>query len=191
LARIEQGASWLVGARPGGAGKTTIMAAFLAMLPAGTRVRVTDENSDWDQAEPGECLVAYEISPGHYDGYVWGARVRRLLALGAAGCRLVSNLHADTVEEAQDQVVGQCGASDQQFGLFSLFLPIELGGSTGRVRRVGCILAYEQGAWRPLDVSAPTSREQVIGDFLDRCLACRRRRVEEVRAAWQEQNAGS
>ena len=47
LARILQGSSWLVGARPGGAGKTTVMAALLAMVPQGARVWLSNRGSGW------------------------------------------------------------------------------------------------------------------------------------------------
>ena len=49
LERVLNGSSWLVGARPGGAGKTTVMSAILAMVPAGTRVRLTNQLSGWSR----------------------------------------------------------------------------------------------------------------------------------------------
>jgi hypothetical protein len=107
---VLRGGSWLVGARPGGAGKTTVMAALLALVPPDAVVRLTDSAGGWREARPGAYLVSYELSPGFYDAYVWGPEVRRLTEMGRAGCRLVSNLHADTLQEAREQVVGQCGA---------------------------------------------------------------------------------
>jgi hypothetical protein len=46
-ARVAEGSSWLVGARPGGAGKTTVMAALLAMVPVAQRVRLTLTRGGW------------------------------------------------------------------------------------------------------------------------------------------------
>lgn len=126
VARIEGGASWLVGAQPGGAGKTTIMSALLAMLPANEPVWVAGADPHWDSARPGECIVAYEISPGPFHGYIWGGKVRLMAQRGPAGCRLVANLHADTIAEARQQIVGDCGASEEGFLAFGLFLPITL-----------------------------------------------------------------
>lgn len=131
LARIEEGASWMVGARPGGAGKTTVMSALLAMLPAGEPVRLTNPGTGWEQSRPGECVVAYEISPGYYDAYVWGPDVARLAALAAAGCRVVTNLHADTLEEARAQIVEENGAAADHFAALDIFIPLVV---TGRWR---------------------------------------------------------
>ena len=60
LARILSGASFLVGARPGGAGKTAVMGALLTMLPAGRRC-AWRRSTGWESSKPGDCIVAYEI----------------------------------------------------------------------------------------------------------------------------------
>jgi hypothetical protein len=109
LARVWEGSSRLVGATPGGAGKTAVMCALLAMIPPGERVLLTNPGSGWRQAGPGDTLVAYELSPGSYDAYIWGEEVGRLAELGRGGCRIVANLHADTLRQAREQVAGECG----------------------------------------------------------------------------------
>ncbi|MFW6180391.1 MAG: hypothetical protein ACOC8N_01485 [Spirochaetota bacterium] len=181
LGRVRQGGSWLVGARPGGAGKTTVMSALLAMLPAGVTVRLTNPGTGWERSRPGDCVVCYEISPGAYDAYLWGEGVRLLTELGRTGCRIVSNLHADILQEAREQVVGRCGASEEGFGAFGLFIPLSLRGS--RVPVVRRVHLFERGSWRAVDdpESAPDSG---IERFLEDCLRGGIRTVEQVRAAW-------
>ena len=107
LVRILLGSSWLVGARPGGAGKTAVMSALLAMAPREARVWLSNRGIGWRQCRPGDTIVSYELSPGFYDAYIWGPDVVRLTELGRAGCRIVSNLHADELQEARMQVQGR------------------------------------------------------------------------------------
>ncbi len=186
LARIETGASWLVGAAPGGAGKTTIMSALLAMLPAGERVRLAHPGTGWEKSRPGECVVAYEISPGAYDAYVWGADLRRLAGLGVSGCRIVSNLHADTLAQARAQIVGDCGAAEEGFTAFDIFLPIELRRrGLSYTRTVKTVHYHDGDDWQVLredpQLSAP---EKAIAGFLEACFHEDRRTCPEVRSAW-------
>ena len=186
LARIERGASWLVGAVPGGAGKTTVMSALLAMLPAGERVRLASPGTGWESSAPGECVVAYEISPGPYEAYIWGEPVRRLARLGRSGCRIVTNLHADTLEQARRQIVEDNGVPAEDFDAFGMFLPVSVGGGLTRSRReVRAIHYHENGAWRKRDGTAPAAeREAHIETFLRDCQDKGLRPVNEVRTAW-------
>jgi len=191
--RIAQGSSFLVGARPGGAGKTAVMGALLAMLPAGERVRLAARGTGWEASQPGDCIVAYEIGHGHYEGYVWGQTLVRMTALGQAGCRIVSNLHADTLDEARDQVVRQCGAGEQGLAAFGMFVPIRTLGRGYRLERtVGEIVWHDGTAWCPFQPERhpATPFEEAAGAFLEGCLARGTRRIEEVRSAWLSFLAG-
>jgi hypothetical protein len=147
-ARIEAGASVLVGASPGGAGKTAVMGALLTMLPPGESVHVTHTGGGfgfgggaggtetWRTAGTGYCLVAYEISPASYEAYIWGRDLRKFLERGLAGARLFANLHADTLDEARDQVITDNGAARAEFNAFDIFVPITVAGGLGRRSRV-------------------------------------------------------
>ncbi len=100
---MAQGASLLTGARPGGAGKTTLMASLLHLLPPGARVVTVDHPGVIAEglgrpAEP-ECYLAHEIGSGHWYGYIWGRAVADFLALIQGPRRIASCLHADTIEE--------------------------------------------------------------------------------------------
>ena len=95
-ARIEAGSSVLVGANPGGAGKTAVMGALVTMLPPGESIHVTHTGrgfafggagraETWRNAGSGDCLVAYEVSPGSYEAYIRDEDVRVFLERGLAG----------------------------------------------------------------------------------------------------------
>jgi hypothetical protein len=186
IARILRGSSFLVGARPGGAGKTTVMAALLGMLPSRSVIRLADGGTGWRKSLPGETVVAYEIGQGAYQAYVWGEDLRAMAALGMSGARIVSNLHADTVEEARVQVVEQNGIPEPGFAAFQMFLPLVLRqGPSGIERRIGQVSVAEAGTWKPLRTDAALSEEEAgIAAFLEHAAARRIRRIEEVRAAW-------
>jgi hypothetical protein len=183
--RIEAGASILVGANPGGAGKTAVMGALLTMLPAGERVQVTHGN--WRSADPGDCLVAYEISPASYEAYIWGEEVREFLARGRGGARLVANLHADTLEEARNQIADDNGAGRDGFDAFDVFVPITVSSGFGpRTRVIEQIHYHGRDGWGVVGRTPQLSaRAQEIAGFLTRCSAEGTRRVEDVRQAWR------
>lgn len=180
LRRILEGSSFLVGATPGGAGKTAVMGALLTMLPPGTQVYLTS-GGGWRKTPEGSCLVAYELNDSFYEAYIWGAEVKAFARLGTKGRRLVSNLHADSVEEAREQIVGRCGATEEEFRAFSIFLPIRVGGGFGRRSRVvERIFQADQRGWRE---SEPQG-DGAVARFLDELLTRGVREVEEVRGAW-------
>jgi len=199
LSRILRGSSWLVGARPGGAGKTTVMSALLAMVPPDAPVWLTNAGSGWKECRSGDYIVSYELSPGFYDAYIWGQDVVRMTELGTAGCRIVSNLHADTLGQARAQIVGECGAAEAGFRAFQIFLPLSLKGSrfsaTPIVERIDYV---RNGVWyslareeleRPVpgksDSPDPPPVAKII-DFLTSCRSHEIRLVEDVREAWLE-----
>jgi hypothetical protein len=101
---MEQGASLLTGARPGGAGKTTLMAALVGFLPPGVPIVTVDRSrviADGEARPPAEpaCYLAHEIGSGHWYGYLWGRDVARFLSLVEGNRRIASCLHADTLDE--------------------------------------------------------------------------------------------
>ena len=189
LGRIRAGSSWLVGASPGGAGKTTVMIALLALLPPPPAIRLAEPGRGWERSRPGECVVAYEISPGAFDAYIWGAEVRCLAALAARGVRVVTNLHADTLAEAEAQIVAENGAAPGHFPAFGLFLPIAITG-TGRTRHRAILNIYaaENGAWTVVSrTAAEAAAPPAITAFLETCRTSGLRTVAAVRQAWLAQ----
>lgn len=101
---MRQGASLLTGARPGGAGKTTLMAAILGFLPPEVpivtvdRPQVIHEGLNRGAEEPA-CYLVHEIGAGHWFGYLWGSDVADYFSLVNGSRRIASCLHADTLDE--------------------------------------------------------------------------------------------
>ena len=138
---IHDGASLLTGARPGGAGKTTLMAALLSFLPPGVPIVTVDHPSviaDGLARNPNDpsCYLAHEIGSGHWYGYIWGRDVARFLSLIEGGRRIASCLHADTLDELTDIVCSSpLEATREQLGRVGLVLFMDLSGRTGGYRR--------------------------------------------------------
>lgn len=105
---ILDGASLLTAARPGGAGKTTLMASLLGLLPAGEKLRTVGAGASRvprGRNDHGrECLLCHEIGNGQYFGYLWGREAGAFLEAAARGVRIASNLHADTLEEVYSEL---------------------------------------------------------------------------------------
>ncbi len=148
-AAMQRGASLLVGASPGGAGKTTVMCALLNFLPRGMTVRVMDGAASFAAAHsdaPGStCHLAHEIGAGNYYAYIWGASARALFALAAAGHTVASNLHADTLEHTYAQLCGENAVPRAHVQAVALKLFISV---AGRQRRVVSVYECTQHAER-------------------------------------------
>ncbi len=100
---IAHGASFLTAARPSGAGKSTVLANLLALLPPGEKILPWRPQMP-PVSGPRHCYLAHEIGPGHWPGYIWGKDVRQFLALSQQGQRVASCLHADSWEELQEML---------------------------------------------------------------------------------------
>jgi hypothetical protein len=138
-------------------------------------------------------VVCYEISRGAgFDGYIYRRDVERLCALGRAGCRIVANLHADTLDQAREQVVAECGAAEEQFQSFGLFIPIRVGRNRHAVSRViDRIMHVENGAWHVTD--GEPGRTAAVSRIAETLAGMQRdgvRTVEEVRARWLAETGG-
>ncbi|MFW6171548.1 MAG: hypothetical protein ACODAD_13745 [Planctomycetota bacterium] len=107
---VAQGASLLTGARPGGAGKTTLMAAILGLLPPKVPIITVDRSHVVRQgrerpANEPACYLVHEIGSGHWYGYLWGPDVADFISLIGGERRIASCLHADTLQELTDILV--------------------------------------------------------------------------------------
>jgi hypothetical protein len=138
---MERGASLLTGARPGGAGKTTLMAALLSFLPPGVPIVTVDRSRAIADAlarparEPA-CYLAHEIGSGHWYGYIWGRDVARFLALVEQQRRIASCLHADTLDELTEIVCSPpLGATRESLGRVGLILFMHVDRQAGSYRR--------------------------------------------------------
>ncbi len=140
---IHQGASLLTAAGPGGAGKTTLMAALLNFLPPEVPIVTADSSTvihqglDRPAAEPA-CYLAHEIGSGDWYGYIWGRDVADFFSLIAGQRHIASCLHADTLEELTGILCSPpLGVSREALGRVDLILFMHVARATpGYCRRV-------------------------------------------------------
>ena len=138
---MSKGASILTAANPGGAGKTTVMAAFLGFIPPGTKIVTVSDSSILDPKHPAhkkpEYLLVHEIGSGHYYGYIWGRDVLRYFSLIEEGRSVASNLHADTLEEMKYVLCDELDVPDRLLGKVDLimFIAMHRGRSYFDIRR--------------------------------------------------------
>ena len=136
LAEVARGASFLCAAGPGGVGKTTLMACLLSFLPPDERIVTVLDPRDIGEPDGPECYLCHEIGAGHWYGYLWGDDAARYLALGRQG-RIAASLHADTVEELSEQLLGpQIGADPADLARVDLLLFMVRDGGRRRVSAV-------------------------------------------------------
>jgi hypothetical protein len=134
LAAISRGASFMVGALPGSAGKTTVMGALLNFVPATIALKPADSIGTIAEAlehpAPRRCWICHEIGAGGYYAYLWDGVLRAYFELGRAGHQLATNLHADTMEQARAQVCDENGVPIEDFVRMNLavFLRVRGGG---------------------------------------------------------------
>lgn len=132
LAAISRGASFMVGALPGGAGKTTVMGALLNFVPPQVPLYAADSlpTIEWAAKFNRQrgCYICHEIGTGHYFAYLWGQPLRAYFELLRNGHMLATNLHASSFEDARRQI---CDENQVPVGLFrgmNLVLFIEFAG---------------------------------------------------------------
>lgn len=139
LAAISRGASFMVGASPGGAGKTTVMGALLNFVPPGVTLHAADTLPiiEWAAKFNRQrgCYICHEIGTGHYFAYLWGEPLRAYFELLRQGHMLATNLHADSLEDARHQICHENQVSPLLFRKINLVLFIEFAGGW-RGRRV-------------------------------------------------------
>jgi len=198
MAGITQGASFMVGARPGGAGKTTVMCALLNLAPPNCRL-ITATPQAIQAALPATpetaaCYICHEIGAGPYFAYLWGAGLRAYCALTDKGHVRATNLHADDLAEARAQVCDENGVPAAHFNAFHYIVFLRVRGGYQAARR-WIAKVYESDGLSPHRLVYDVSKGGLFGEFSDpsRAAQCRSflesahksgiRTIEETRAA--------
>ena len=156
-AAMRHGASLLVGARPGGAGKTAVMVALLNFLPNATTIRAVGSRAVLDVAmqnpSPGTtCYLAHEIGAGFYYAYLWGREACDFFALAGHGQTIATNLHADTLQETRDQLCLENGVDPAHLAAVTLkvYLRVDRSDKWALRRRVSYVYESNGAADRLL-----------------------------------------
>ncbi len=149
--RVGEGASFLTAAVPGGAGKTTVMAALMGAIPQGEPlVTVSDEGALRTPLTGRATWLVHEIQDAPYHGYLWGGGVASYFGKLRHGGRIVSCLHADDIQQLR--VILSSPPNNVPPGLLLgvdliLFLRMFRGGN-GTTRRVASVHEPLDGAHR-------------------------------------------
>lgn len=127
---IEQRVPFLVAAAEPGTGKTTLLDAFLDLLPASLRIMElvgAAETFDWlpqatelgwsrptahgsrarrldPPVRPDDTVLLVPELSDHLPSYTWGAEARLAIRAASIGYGLAATIHADTLEEVFDQL---------------------------------------------------------------------------------------
>jgi hypothetical protein len=200
LAAIGGGASFLVGAMPGGAGKTTVMGALLNFVPPDVRLAPADGMAairrGAEAPSPRGCYICHEIGRGPYYAYLWGPELRAYFDLPAAGHMLATNLHADTYQQARRQICDGNAVTGETLRRMNLmyFMSVGRRGFSAR-RRIETVWesdgtqahrqVFAADCPAPFADSSLVSAEDVAGAraAIEKLLADGVRTIEQVRAA--------
>jgi hypothetical protein len=199
LAAIRNGASFMVGALPSGAGKTTVMGALLNLIPKGVPLVAADSETVIEKGihdrRQRRCYICHEIGPGPYYAYLWGDPLRRYFELPAAGHIIATNLHADTFEQARQQICDENGVPPASFRRMNLlyFLAVERH-RQGSMRRIVSVWESdgtghhkqvfdgEQQAKRFNSLLVSGAAMQTAAKTIDRLMSSGVHRIEDIRA---------
>ena len=161
MARISKGASFMVGASPGGAGKTTVMCALLNFVPADVSLIAATPEAVYGAAEGRAsrrtCYVCHEIGSGSYFAYLWSDALRTYCGLSERGYMLATNLHADDIDEAKEQVCTDNGVEVDLFNRFELMIFLRVkGGYFDAHRRIDLVYSSDGSSEHELAFTAAT-----------------------------------
>ncbi|MCZ6679510.1 MAG: hypothetical protein O7E52_19950 [Candidatus Poribacteria bacterium] len=211
MSHVSQGASYIIGAGPGGVGKTTTMRALLSIVPGGRPFGIALPGQIADTYASPHCVVSHELSDHRPPGYLWGQDLCEFFALSEQGHTLVGNMHVDDLDEAHGQICDSNGVPESQFRAINLFAFVRVEGedpSVGRInnptaRRFINELFYSDGTDAHesvftcdtgLSANAPrdAAYEAHCRTFLEEALVSTSRTIEETRRlflAWEAKHS--
>jgi hypothetical protein len=139
MACISRGASFMVGSVPGGAGKTTVMCALLNFVPVDVPLIAATPDVVFKASKVSTpsraCYICHEIGSGPYFAYLWSDALRAYCGLCENGHMLATNLHADDMEEAREQVCSDNSVRQELFNRFELLIFLRIEGTYLKTRR--------------------------------------------------------
>ncbi len=149
VAQVSGGASYIVGAGPGGVGKSTTMRSFLSFVPGHLPYAVALPGEITGLTAGPSCVVSHELSSHPPSSYLWGQDLRDFFGLSEQGHQLVGNMHTDSLEETRDQVCSQNDVPATRFQALNLLIFIGIEGA-------------EPGAGRIKDTSLQRYLRQIV-----------------------------
>jgi hypothetical protein len=200
VSHVSRGASLIVGAEPGGVGKTTTLRALLSFAPGDRPFALALPGKINDMNGAARCIISHEISDHDCPDYLWGRDLREFFALSRQGQMLAGTMHADDLDEARDQICRSNGVPEAQFRAINLFVFVAIEEAATSSRRVIRKVFYSDGAAahksvfacdKGLSARAPRDAncEALCRAFLEEAIGSRRSTAEETRRlflAWEK-----
>ena len=113
------------------------MRSFLSVVPGDRAFAIAMPGEIPPLADQKRCTIALELSDHRPPGYLWDQDLRDFFDLSKAGHQLVGNVHADTLEETREQIVGACNVPEEQFHHINIIAFVWLEGhERGQSRRI-------------------------------------------------------
>jgi DNA polymerase III delta prime subunit len=210
MSHVSQGASYIIGAGPGGVGKTTTMRALLSVVPGNRPFGIALPGKIADTFPSPHCVISHELSDHRPPGYLWGQDLCEFFALSEQGHTLVGNMHVDDLDEAHAQICESNGVPESQFRAVNLFAFVRVEGEDHSVGRINNPTAhrfineifYSDGTAphkrvftcdTGLSAGAPRDAAHAARcrAFLDEALAGTSRTIEEIRRLFLASEAGN
>lgn len=136
ISHVSQGASYIIGAGPGGVGKTTTMRALLSVVPDDRPFGIALPGQITGTFHSPHCIISHELSNHRPPGYLWGNDLREFFNLSELEHMLVGNMHVDDIDQAYDQICQQNGVPESQFCSINLFVFLRVEGEDSSSRRI-------------------------------------------------------
>ncbi len=140
--------SFLVGAKPGAAGKTTIMGAMLSLRPEFEQLKIytAQLHEDISKIQEPQCYVVHEIGSGNWFGYVWSRSAEEFLKIPQKNPNLAiaGNLHCDTIEEVKE-TINSFGTKESLILNIQLLVFLEYNYNSSPSRRIHEIWQLKNG----------------------------------------------
>jgi hypothetical protein len=116
------------------------MGTLLNFVPAGVELVPADGqpviSRGLRNASRRQCFICHEIGSEPYYAYLWGQELRKYFNLAKAGHMLATNLHADTYEQAHDQICRENEVPEAGLRRMSLMLFLSVRGGRRRIETV-------------------------------------------------------
>lgn len=124
--------SFLTAARPGNAGKTTLMACMLMYLPPDLEIITVDREVisstlKEDNDTTHTCFLCHEIGSGPWYGYLWGSDIGRYFKFIGENRSIASCIHADTLDDMREVLISdELSVTEEDFNRLDLILFMHL-----------------------------------------------------------------
>ena len=183
LERVSNGDSFIVGANPGGAGKTTVMCALINCIPGNMQIFHAENLSAIESGKdknPG-CFICHEISRGAYYAYLWARELQEFFALKNKGHILAANLHADTYEQAKHQICVENEVPEINFYNINVLLFIKMEQNNFKLERKISSLWYSEKGEEHIEIFKNKNKIDSCKFFLEKMIKNDKYLIEDIR----------